>query len=328
MIKGILSVANTTDCSLRACCKLASSICWICPMESSSLTAVFLPLALFIIMLGMGLGLTIADFKRILVEPKAVILGLIAQMILLPLVGVALASIFPLSPELAVGVMILAACPGGPTSNLVTYLAKGNVALSITLTAISSLLTVFTIPLVVNLAMKLFLDAETALQLPFSTTVVRIAAITLIPVSLGMVLHSKVPSFAARVEKYVKWLSLFFLGLIIVGLLVKERANVAGFFLQAGGVTFALMIITMVLGYAIATLAQLDHRSATAITVEVGIQNGTLAIAIASAPTFLNNPTMAIPAAIYALLMFVISGAFAWWSQRQSLVTTTFSQKS
>jgi len=297
-------------------------------MESSFLTAVFLPLALFIIMLGMGLGLTIADFKRILVEPKAVILGLMAQMILLPLVGVALASIFSLSPELAVGVMILAACPGGPTSNLVTYLAKGNVALSITLTAISSLLTVFTIPLVVNLAMKLFLDAETALQLPFITTVVQIAVITLIPVSLGMVLHSKVPSFANRVEKYVKWLSLFFLGLIIVGLLVKERANVAGFFLQAGGVTFALMIITMALGYAIATLAQLDNRSATAITIEVGIQNGTLAIAIASAPTFLNNPTMAIPAAIYALLMFVVSGAFAWWSQRQSLVTTTFSQKS
>ncbi|MEL6130798.1 MAG: bile acid:sodium symporter family protein [Cyanobacteria bacterium J06627_3] len=297
-------------------------------MESSSLTAVFLPLALFVIMLGMGLGLTIVDFKRILVEPKAVILGLIAQMILLPLVGVVLASIFPLSPELAVGVMILAACPGGPTSNLVTYLAKGNVALSITLTAISSLLTVFTIPLVVNLAMKLFLDAETALQLPFVTTVVRIAVITLIPVSLGMVLHSKVPSFAARVEKYVKWLSLFFLGLIIVGLLVKEQANVAGFFLQAGGVTFALMPITMVLGYAIATLAQLDNRSATAITIEVGIQNGTLAIAIASAPTFLNNPTMAIPAAIYALLMFVVSGAFAWWSQRQSLVTTTLSQKS
>ena len=297
-------------------------------MESSFLTAVFLPLALFIIMLGMGLGLTIADFKRILVEPKAVILGLMAQMILLPLVGVALASIFSLSPELAVGVMILAACPGGPTSNLVTYLAKGNVALSITLTAISSLLTVFTIPLVVNLAMKLFLDAETALQLPFITTVVQIAVITLIPVSLGMVLHSNVPSFANRVEKYVKWLSLFFLGLIIVGLLVKERANVAGFFLQAGGVTLVLMIITMALGYAIATLAQLDNRSATAITVEVGIQNGTLAIAIASAPTFLNNPTMAIPAAIYALLMFVVSGAFAWWSQRQSLVTTTFSQKS
>ncbi|MEM9487102.1 MAG: bile acid:sodium symporter family protein [Cyanobacteria bacterium P01_F01_bin.116] len=286
-------------------------------MESSFLTAVFLPLALFIIMLGMGLGLTLDDFKRILIEPKAVILGLIAQLILLPFVGFVLISFFSPRPEIAVGVMILAACPGGPTSNLMTYLAKGNVALSITLTAISSLITVFTIPLVVNLAMRTFLGAETALQLPLAETVLQIAVITLIPVSLGMILHNKLPKFAARVETWVKWLSLFFLGLIIVGLLVKERANVLDFFVQVGGITFALMVVAMSLGYTIATLSQLDCRSATSITIEVGIQNGTLAIAIASGPTFLNNPTMAIPAAIYALLMFSVSGAFAGWSQHR-----------
>ena len=291
-------------------------------MESSFLTEVFLPLALFVIMLGMGLGLPMADFSRNLVETRAVILGLIAQLILLPFVGFVLISFFSLSPELAVGVMILAACPGGPTSNLMTYLAKGNVALSITLTAISSVVTVFTIPLVVNLAMRMFLGAEAALQLPFGTTVIKIAVITLIPVSLGMVLHNKAPRLAASVEPWVKWLSLFFLGLIIVGLLVKERANVAGFFVQAGGVTLALMVLAMALGYAIATLSDLDRPTATAITVEVGIQNGTLAIAIASAPTFLNNPSLAIPAAIYSLLMFVVSGVFAWWSQRQALVQT------
>ncbi|MEM7796922.1 MAG: bile acid:sodium symporter family protein [Cyanobacteria bacterium P01_C01_bin.118] len=286
-------------------------------MESSFLTAVFLPLALFIIMLGMGLGLTLDDFKRILIEPKAVILGLIAQLILLPFVGFVLISFFSPRPEIAVGVMILAACPGGPTSNLMTYLAKGNVALSITLTAISSLITVFTIPLVVNLAMRTFLGAETALQLPLAETVLQIAVITLIPVSLGMILHNKAPKFAARVETWVKWLSLFFLGLIIVSLLVKERANVLDFFVQVGGITLALMIVAMSLGYAIATLSQLDRRSATSITIEVGIQNGTLAIAIASGPTFLNNPTMAIPAAIYALLMFAVSGAFAGWAQHR-----------
>lgn len=288
-------------------------------MESSFLTTIFLPLALFIIMLGMGLGLTIADFKRILVDPKAVILGLIAQLVLLPFVGFVLISFFSPEPEIAVGVMILAACPGGPTSNLMTYLAKGNVALSITLTAISSLITVFTIPLVVNLAMRTFLGAESALQLPLVETIIQIAVITLIPVSLGMVLHNKAPKFAASVETWVKWLSLFFLGLIIAGLLVKERANVVDFFVQVGGITFALMVVSMSLGYAIATLAQLDKRSATSITIEVGIQNGTLAIAIASAANFLNNPTMAIPAAIYALLMFVVSGGFAWWAQGQSV---------
>ena len=277
-------------------------------MESSFLTTVFLPLALFIIMLGMGLGLTLNDFKRVFVQPKAVILGLIAQLILLPIVGFLLTLIFPLSPELAVGVMILAACPGGPTSNMVTYLVRGNVALSITLTAISSLITVFTIPMMVNLAMQKFMGEGVALQLPFVKTVIQIAVITFIPVALGMLLHNYTPQFAAKVEKLVKWLSLFFLGLIIAGLLLKERANVASFFFQVGGVTLTLNLLTMALGYAIAILGKLDSKDAKAITVEVGIQNGTLAIAVAT--TLLNSPNMAIPAAIYSLIMFITSGAF------------------
>ena len=286
-------------------------------MESSFLTAVFLPLALFTIMLGMGLGLTVDDFKRILVEPKAIALGLVAQLIMLPLVGFLLASVFPLSPELAVGVMVLAACPGGPTSNLMTYLAKGNVALSITLTAVSSLITVFTIPLVVNLSMQRFLGNGVALQLPFLQTVIQIAVITLIPVAIGMGLRRYLPLFSAKVEKAVKWLSLFFLALIIVGLLLKERANVLDFFLQVGWVTLALNVLTMALGYLFSMLNHLDRPSTVAITCEVGIQNGTLAIAVASAPTLLNNPTMAIPAAIYSLLMFITGAAFASWASRK-----------
>ena len=285
-------------------------------MESNFLTAVFLPLALFIIMLGMGLGLTLDDFKRVLVEPKAVVVGLIAQLILLPLVGFGLATVFPLSPELAVGVMLLAACPGGPTSNMLSYLIKGNVALSITLTAITTLITVFTIPLVVNLSMQNFMGEGTALQLPLANTVIQIAVITLIPISIGMMLHHYTPKLAAKVEKSVKWLSLFFLGLIIVGLLLKERANVPSFFLQVGWVTLTLNIIMMAIGYQLAILSQLDRSRAKSITVEVGIQNGTLAITIAT--TLLNMPTMAIPAAIYALIMFATSGVFAWLVKQQS----------
>ncbi|MBE9031149.1 bile acid:sodium symporter family protein [filamentous cyanobacterium LEGE 11480] len=286
-------------------------------MQSNFLTAVLLPLALFVIMLGMGLGLTLKDFKRIVTDPKPVLLGLFAQLVMLPLVGFLFASTFPLTPELAVGLMVLAACPGGPTSNMVTYLAKGNVALSITLTAISSLITIFTIPLVVNFSMQSFLGENVSLQLPFLQTVIQIAVITLIPVTLGMVLHHYAPAFAARVEKWVKWLSLFFLGLIIFGLLLKERANVLPFFLQVGWVTLALNIATMVLGYGLARLAKIDHKSTVAITSEVGIQNGTLAIAVASAPTLLNNPTMAIPAAIYSLLMFLTGAALASWASRK-----------
>ena len=287
-------------------------------MESNFLTVVFLPLALFIIMFGMGLGLTLNDFKRVIVEPKAVIIGLIAQLILLPIVGFGLATAFPLSPELAVGVMILAACPGGPTSNMITYLVKGNVALSITLTAISSMITVFTIPIVVNFSMQNFMGEGTTLQLPFVKTVIQIAVITLIPISMGMVLKGYQTKLAATVAKSVKWLSLFFLALIIVGLLLKERANVLSFFLQVGWVTLTLNIVMMALGYKIATVSKLDKPRAKSITIEVGIQNGTLAIAIASSPTWLNMPSMAIPAAIYALIMFATSAMFGWFVIQQS----------
>lgn len=288
-------------------------------MESNLLTAVFLPLGLFIIMVGMGLGLTLNDFKRVSSEPRSVVIGLIAQLIMLPVVGFILAIIFPLTPELAVGLIILAACPGGPTSNMVTYLVRGNVALSITLTAISSLITVFTIPIVVNLAMQRFTNSATSLQLPFLQTVVQIAVITIFPVALGMVVKYYKPQFAAKAEKWVKWLSLFFLALIIFGLLLRERANVLPFFLQVGWVTFTLNVLTMALGYGIATITKLDKGSVKAITVEVGIQNGTLAIAVASTPTLLNNPTMAIPAAIYSLLMYITSAAFTYWSRSRHL---------
>lgn len=286
-------------------------------MESNFLTAVFLPLALFIIMLGMGLSLTLDDFKRVLVEPKAVILGLIAQLIILPVVGYLLALVFPLSPELAVGVMILTACPGGSTSNMITYLIQGNIALSITLTAMSSLITIFTIPLVINFSMEKFMEKGVALQLPMGKTILQIAVITLIPISIGMLVHHYLPKLAINLEKWVKWLSLFFLGLIIVGLLLKERENVGNFFLQVGGVTLTLNILTMALGYALASIFDLDKPSSKSITVEVGIQNGTLAITIASTPALLNMPSMAIPAAIYSLIMFATCVVFGWLLKKQ-----------
>ena len=158
-----------------------------------------------------------------------------------------------------------------------------------------------------------------ALQLPFLGTVLQIAVITIIPVAMGMALHHYRPQFAAQVERGVKWLSLALLGLIIAGLLVQQRQRVVGFFAQVGLVTLALNLAAMALGYLIARVAKLDRPSATAITVEVGIQNGTLAIAVASAPTLLNQPNLAIPAAIYSLLMFATGGAFAWWTNRHQV---------
>jgi bile acid:Na+ symporter, BASS family len=290
-------------------------------MESSALTTVFLPLALFAVMLGMGLGLRGSDFRRVVVYPKPVIVGSVAQLVMLPLLGFLLASVMPLQPELAVGLVLLTACPGGPTSNLITYLARGNVALSISLTALSSVITVFTIPLVVNLAMGRFLGSTTALQLPFVATVLQIAVITIIPVGLGMVVNHYRPRTAAQIERGVKWLSLFLLGVIIAGLLIQQRANLLDFFAQVGGVMLLLNLGSMGIGYGLARAAGLDEASGTAITVEVGLQNGTLAIALASSPLFLNQPSMAIPAAIYSLLMFVTGLAFATWKSKRRPVT-------
>jgi len=288
-------------------------------MEANFLTDVFLPLALFMIMLGMGLSLTLEDFKRVVIYPQAVGLGLVAQLMVLPIIGFAIASLFPLEPELAVGVMILAACPGGPTSNLVTFLAGGDVALSVTLTAISSLITVFTIPLIVNFSMQTFLGQGTNLQLPFINTVLQIAVITLLPVTMGMVAKKYAPGIAAKADQPVKWLSLFFLAVIIAGVLLRERNNLISYVIDVGLATLVLNVVTMALGYALATLAQLGEKRVTAITIEVGIQNGTLAIAIASSSTLLNTPTMAIPAAIYSLLMFVTGAGFAWWANRRQI---------
>ncbi|MEM7063799.1 MAG: bile acid:sodium symporter family protein [Cyanobacteria bacterium P01_B01_bin.77] len=287
-------------------------------MESNSLNAIFLPLASFIIMLGMGLSLTLDDFKRILVEPKPVILGLFAQLVILPTTGFLLAKFFSLSPELAIGLMIITACPGGVTSNILTYFAEGNVALSITLTAISSLVTILTIPLAINISMQTFMGGEIALRLPFLNTVIQIAMVTLMPVVLGIVTHRYRPRLAAKIEKGVKYFSLGFLAVVIISILIRERANLSTFFLQAGWVTLMLNVVAMGLGYGISTLAQLHRRSIRAITIEVGFQNIPLALVIANGPTLLNNSSMAIPAVTYGLLMFVTSGAFIALVKRYS----------
>jgi BASS family bile acid:Na+ symporter len=257
----------------------------------------------------------------VVVYPKPVIVGSVAQLVMLPLLGFLLASVMPLQPELAVGLVLLTACPGGPTSNLITYLARGNVALSISLTALSSVITVFTSPLVVRLAMGRFLGSTTTLQLPFVATVLQIAVITIIPVGLGMLVNHYRPPTAAQIERSVKWLSLFLLGVIITGLLLQQRANLLNFFAQVGGVMLLLNLGAMGIGYGLSRAAGLDDASGTAITVEVGLQNGTLAIAIASSPLFLNQPSMAIPAAIYSLLMFVTGLAFATWKSKRRPVT-------
>jgi BASS family bile acid:Na+ symporter len=288
-------------------------------MEKSILTQVFLPLALFVIMLGMGLSLQLLDFRRIVQQPKATLLGLVNQLIFLPLLGFGLAIAFDLSGEMAVGIMLLAACPGGVTSNLISHLAKGDTALSITLTAISSMITIVTIPLIVGFSMNYFLAVDQQIDLNILEMILQIAVITVIPVSLGMYIRSRSESFAMRMERPVKIFSAVFLALIIVAAVLKDRENLGRYLVEAGPAALSLNVITMALGFLSARLLRLNTSQSIAVSIESGIQNGTLAIGIALG--ILNSAPISIPPAIYSLLMFGTGGIMvAIFARRKGVV--------
>lgn len=281
-------------------------------MESNFITDFLLPISLGIIMLGMGLSLIPDDFKRVVLYPKAAAIGIINQIILLPLVGFALLLLIPMrTPELAVGIMILAACPGGPTSNLISHISKGDTALSITLTAISSLIVVITIPLIVNFAMKYFLQHGEYVPLPVFDTIVKVIIITLLPVSIGMFIRSKFPSFSAKMNKPVKLMSGILLFVIIMAAILNDKEILVSSFAQAGLVALALNVVMLAIGFLSAKMANLHVSQSITISIESGIQNGTLGIAIAA--TLIRNPTMTISPAIYSLIMFMSAGIIIAW---------------
>lgn len=281
-------------------------------METNFLTDLLLPVSLGIIMLGMGLSLVPDDFKRVALYPKAAAIGIINQIVLLPLVGFLLLHLIPMrTPELAVGIMILAACPGGPTSNLISHISKGDTALSITLTAISSMIVVITIPLIVNFSMRYFLQYGEYVPLPVFDTIVKVIIITLLPVTIGMLIHAKFPAFSVKMNKPVKFLSGILLFVIIIAAILNDKENLFNFFAQAGPVALALNVVMLVIGYLTARMADLHVSQSITISIESGIQNGTLGIAIAA--TLLRNPTMTISPAIYSLIMFMTAGIIIAW---------------
>jgi BASS family bile acid:Na+ symporter len=269
---------------------------------------------LFIIMLGMGLSLKTEDFKRIALYPKGVFVGLTNQLILLPLIGLAIAVLLNLAPEIAIGIMILAACPGGPTSNLISHLAKGDLALSVTLTALSSLITIVTIPFIVNFSLEYFLGAGKVIELNILQTIAQIFVIVVIPIGIGMLIRKLRPQFALKMAKPVRISSGILLAVIIIGIVIKERANMVSYFQQAGIATLLLNVVTMALGYFSAKAFKLKRESAVSIAIESGIQNGTLAITIAV--LLLNNTTFAIAPAVYSLLMFITGFAVIYLSNK------------
>ncbi|QNH04788.1 bile acid:sodium symporter family protein [Pseudomonas sp. B11D7D] len=284
-------------------------------MTADPLLTFFLPAALGIIMLGLGLSLSLDDFARVAKFPKPVLIGLACQLLLLPLACFFLAKTFGLAPALAVGLMLLAASPGGTTANLYSHLAHGDVALNITLTAVNSVIAILTMPLIVNLSLAYFMSADQAIPLQFAK-VVQVFAIVLGPVAIGMWLRSRFPGFAERMQKPVKIISALFLLLIILLAVAKDWRTFVDYAPAVGGAALAFNLLSMAVGYCVPRLLKLNLRQAIAIAMEIGIHNGTLAIALALSPALLNNPTMAIPAAIYSLIMFVTAALFGLWVNR------------
>lgn len=287
-------------------------------MQADLLIKVVLPASLFIIMLGMGLSLKPVDFKMVLSRPKAMALGLIAQMVMLPLLAYLIVVLLGLEGAVAVGLMILALCPGGTTSNLYTYLAKGDVALSVSLTSVVSLIAPFTVPVLIIFFMDLIMGQEQAIELPVIKTIIQLVVITIIPISIGMVINHLKPGISHKAEKPVKIFSMVFLFLIVAGIVAKNISQMETVFAAAGLATLILNVACMVMGYGLAKIAQLNEAQSKAIGIEVGFQNGTLAILIAL--TLLENTEMAIAATCYSILMFMTGALFAWVLNKKTQV--------
>lgn len=279
-------------------------------------SAIILASSLAIIMLGMGLSLVVDDFKRIFTQPKGIVVGLINQMLLLPLIAYGLAIAFSLSAELAVGLMILAACPGGATSNLISHLAKADTALSVTLTAFSSFMTILTIPFIVNFALETFLDQSNMIQLNIVETFLQILMIVIIPVTIGMLIRKYKESFALKMGKPVRIASAILLVVIIIGIIVKEKDTLGTWIQQAGLVVILLNLIVMFVGYYSAKLFKITNKRALSIAIESGIQNGTLGITVAV--VLLNSSAFATVSAVYGVLMFFTGAAAVYIGNRQS----------
>ena len=273
-------------------------------------TDVVLPIALAFIMFSLGLGLSISDFTRIFLKPKEFFVGFISQLILLPIVALILVYIWPLSPEIAIGVMILAAAPGGATSNILTSFAKGDVALSISLTAVISILSVITIPLILGISLSILGTNLLSEGISLIDIALKMFLIVTIPVLIGMLLKNVFSSF----ENLAKKISTFLFFLVLLGAVLAERENVVAYFAEAGLITLVLNIVMMLLAYYLSKSFISDVSQQKAITLECGLQNGTLAIVVAN--VFFDGGAYLIPAATYSLIMYATSLPYIYYLRR------------
>lgn len=285
-------------------------------MNSSTATTVFLPVALAVIMFGLGLSLTVADFARVVRYPRASVIALGCQILVLPAVCLGLVLLFDLDPPLAVGMMLLAASPGGTTANLFSHLAHGDVALNITLTAINSVLAVVTLPVVVNLSLQGFMDGEDAIGLQ-PDKLLQVFAIVLIPVAIGMLVRNRAPGFADRLNRPVRIASVVVLVSVIAVAVFQERGNVGGYIESVGLLALLFCVVSLTVGYTVPRALRVPRDQAIASSFEIGVHNSTLAITIALSPALLDSAQMAIPAAVYGIAMFLPAGVLVYTLNRR-----------
>mgnify|MGYP001156948734 CR=1 FL=1 len=273
---------------------------------------VIIPMALFTIMLGMGLSLTMDDLKRVVVFPRAVLLGLCGQLLLLPLLAFALIALIGPSPAIAVGTVILAACPGGTTSNGFVFACRADIALSVTLTAITSVVTVFTIPFLTHLALNVYFDAATVPDVPVGTMMIRLATLTLLPLALGMTFRANFPARTDKLLGPMRKVTIGALFFVIGTVCVTSMEDIIANIPQAGVMAFALNISSMLMGYALASGAQLPSAQAISITFEVGLQN--LSLALLVAVTILGRPELGATALVYFIAMNITAIGLTYYA--------------
>ena len=275
-------------------------------MDSGIIT-ILLPLALAIIMIGLGLELTPKDFTRVTKQPKAVLIALFCQLVILVSIAFIICKVLALPPLLAVGLMLLAASPGGSTANLFSYLFKGDIALNITLTAINSVIAAFTLPLIVNFAIQHFINDGQEISLQFSK-ILQVFAIIIIPVGIGMLIRHYAPHFTEKLNKPLRIFAVSFLILIIIGAITKERHQILEYLAQVGLATVLFCLCSLLIGYFVPRLLGINSAQARACAFEIGIHNSTLAMTIAL--TVMASSTVAMPAAVYSIFMYVFAAIF------------------
>ncbi len=286
-------------------------------MNTTIFSDLFLPATLAVITLGLGLSITFQDIKNIVLQPKNIIIGLFSQMILLPVIAFLIAWLTDLDPAYSVGLIIISICPGGATSNLVNYMIRANVALSLSITIVHGLITTIKIPLIVRLALHIFMEQDAEIHMSILDAVLKIFLLTIIPATIGIFIRAWKPLFADKLENPLRIILPILLLAVYSGVIFMEQGNGQTDFVRfiyLVPFTLALNFLSMVAGYYVPGMFRITKRNRYTIAVEVGLQNSTLAIFVAG--TLLNNYSMALVAVVYGSFSFFTTWLFGWLAKK------------